>query len=230
MNRGQMIRRGLDAVMLILLMLLMTYELIGEATHEIVGIAMLVCVIAHQALNRRWYRGLNKGRFGAARVLQTAVNLALLAGLTMQFVSGVILSRHALAFLPIHGGRFGARSFHVVGAYWGMALMSIHLGLHGHMILPMLSKGKRRGKSAGMMRSGALLMAAYGAYAIVRRQVTSYMFLRIPFVFFDFGEPLVFFMLDYAAIIALFAVAGYYAMRAARAADARRLANKDGRD
>lgn len=230
MNRGQMIRRGLDAVMLILLMLLMTYELIGEATHETIGIAMLVCVIAHQALNWRWYRNLSKGRFSAARILQTAVNLALLVDLTMQFVSSVILSRHALAFLPIHGGRFGARSFHVVGAYWGMALMSIHLGLHGHMIFQTLRKGKQRKKSARMMRAGALLIAAYGAYAMVRRQVIDYMFLRIPFVFFDFDEPLVFFLLDYAAIIALFAVMGYYAMRAARAADARRLANKDRRN
>lgn len=225
-----MIRRGLDAVMLILLMLLMTYELIGEATHEIVGIAMLVCVIAHQALNWRWYRNLTKGRFSAVRALQTAVNLALLVDLTMQFVSGVILSRHALAFLPIHGGRFGARSFHVVGAYWGMALMSIHLGLHGHMIGQMLRKGKPRKRSAMPIRAGALLAAAYGAYAMVKRQVIDYMVLRIPFVFFDFDEPLVFFMLDYAAIIVLFAVIGYGAMRAARAADARRTSHNDRRN
>lgn len=65
---------------------------------------------------------------------------------------------------------------------------------------------------------------------MVKRQVINYMVLRIPFVFFDFDEPLVFFMLDYAAIIVLFAVMGYGAMRAARAADARRMDNKDRRN
>lgn len=218
-----MIRRGLDAVMLILLMLLMTYELIGEATHEIIGIAMFVCVAVHQALNWRWYRNLGKGRFSAARVLQTAVNLALLVDLTMQFVSGVILSRHALAFLPIHGGRFGARSFHVVGAYWGMALMAFHLGMHVDAICCSLRRNRTDSpRCRRIMRAGALLIALYGAYALVKRQIIDYMVLSIPFVYFDFSEPLILFLLDYASVILLLIVLGCCAMRAMKAVDARR--------
>lgn len=220
MSRKKRIRHGLDVLMLVFLMLLMTYERIGQATHEYIGISMLIGVGIHQALNRKWYQGLRRGRFRAARLLRTAVNAVLLADLVMQFASGILLSRHALAFLPIHGGRFQARSFHVLGAYWGMALMAVHLGMHGSMMGRAL--GRRIGKRAqNALRAGCILAAAYGAYALVKRQVIDYMFLRIPFVYFDFEELLIFFMLDYAAIILLFAAAGYGAMRLAEHADAR---------
>lgn len=36
------------------------------------------------------------------------------------------------------------------------------------------------------------------------------MLLRSEFVFFDLSEPLLFFFLDYLAIMALFAIIGYY--------------------
>ena len=35
------------------------------------------------------------------------------------------------------------------------------------------------------------------------------MFLKLPFVFFDYGEPFVFFLLDYISIMILFAMIGY---------------------
>lgn len=222
MNRKRMLRYGLDALMLVLLVFLMTYELIGEATHEGLGIGMFACITAHQALNIPWYRSLGRGRFTAARALAALVDLALLADLAMQFVSGVILSRHALAFLPIHGGRFAARSFHVVGAYWGMVLMAFHLGMHMDAISRRL-RGNRTDspRRRRIMRAGALLIALYGAYALVKRQMIDYMVLRIPFVYFDFSEPLIFYILDVVAIIALFALMGHYAMGLAKTIDRR---------
>ena len=36
------------------------------------------------------------------------------------------------------------------------------------------------------------------------------MFLRMHFVFFDYTEPLIFFMLDYIAVMGLFIAVGYY--------------------
>lgn len=42
-------------------------------------------------------------------------------------VSGIILSRYALAFLPIEGGRAFAHTLHLMSAYWGFALMGFHL-------------------------------------------------------------------------------------------------------
>lgn len=230
LNRKRMLRYGLDALMLVLLVFLMTYELIGEATHEGLGIGMFVCITAHQALNIPWYRSLGRGRFTAARALATLVDLALLADLAMQFVSGVILSRHALAFLPIHGGRFAARSFHVVGAYWGMALMAFHLGMHVDAISRSLCGNRTDSpRRRRIMRAGALMIALYGACALVKRQIIDYMVLRIPFVYFDFSEPLILFLLDYAAVISLLIVLGCCAMRAMKALEAKRRDGEEGR-
>lgn len=58
--------------------------------------------------------------------------------------------------------------------------------------------------------AAALAISGYGIYAFIKREIGSYMLLKNQFVFFDFGEPLVMFLLDYIAIMGLFAVVGHY--------------------
>ena len=48
------------------------------------------------------------------------------------------------------------------------------------------------------------------------------MFLQNQFVFFDFGEPRIFFFMDYLAVMCLFAVCGYYAVGGAALLEKRR--------
>lgn len=80
----------------------------------------------------------------------------------------------------------------------------------------------RIARAAGGSRAQALLIALYGAYALVKRQIIDYMVLSIPFVYFDFSEPLILFLLDYASVILLLIVLGCCAMRAMKAVAARR--------
>ena len=51
-------------------------------------------------------------------------------------------------------------------------------------------------------------ISVYGGYAFVKRRLPEYMFLRSSFAFFDFGEPRIFFFLDYIAMMILFAAIG----------------------
>lgn len=60
------------------------------------------------------------------------------------------------------------------------------------------------------LRGLALAIAAYGVYAFEKRETGSYLFLKIQFVFFDFEEPLIFFILDYMEIMGLFICIGRY--------------------
>ena len=46
--------------------------------------------------------------------------------------------------------------------------------------------------------------------AFFERQIGSYMLLRNQFVFYDFEEPPVLFMLDYIAVMGLFVAIGHY--------------------
>lgn len=138
--------------------------------------------------------------------------LLILCAMAGSMISGVILSRHALSFLSIKGGRFFARNLHMISAYWGFVLMSVHLGFHWSMMLGMAKrffpKPSVVRESAG--RILALAIAVYGIYAFVKRDIGDYMLLRSHFVFFDYEEPLVFFYLDYIAIMGLFIFIGNY--------------------
>lgn len=125
----------MDCLMAVLLPLLMAYSLVGEAVHEWLGIAMLLLFLGHHALNWRWYRSLPRGKWSPARVLQTAVNAALLLVMAGLAVSGIIMSRYVFSFLPVQGGRSFARTLHMLSAYWGFCAMSLHLGLHWGMVL-----------------------------------------------------------------------------------------------
>ena len=61
-----------------------------------------------------------------------------------------------------------------------------------------------------VLRILAVAIAGYGAYAFAKRDIVDYMFLRIQFVFFDFEEPLIFFLSDYVAAMGLFVFADHY--------------------
>ena len=61
-----------------------------------------------------------------------------------------------------------------------------------------------------ILRILAAAIAVYGIYAFAARDMASYMFLKIQFVFFDFEEPLIFFLLDYMAVMGLFVFIGHY--------------------
>ena len=208
------IRIVVDCGMVLLLPLLMAYSLVGEAAHEYLGIEMFLLFAAHHILNAAWWKHLLRGRYTPLRIFGTAVNLALAIIMLALPISGMILSRHVFRFLHL-GGAAAARTVHLLASYWGLVLMSVHAGMHGSMISGMLRKkfNIRRSSTAGMwtLRLIAVLLAICGIYAFAKHKISSYLFLRTQFVFVDFSQPVALVLLDYLAIIAFFAVAGYYA-------------------
>lgn len=201
-----------DIGITIALLLLMTYELIGQAAHEWLGIGMFVLFLTHHILNRKWTGNLLKGSYTPLRIWQTLLVVFVMLCMIGSMMSGIILSRHALSFLPINSGRSFARSLHMVSAYWGFVWMSLHLGLHWSMMMAMARKAFPGTSSVRtrILRILAAAIAVYGIYAFSARAIASYMFLKIQFVFFDFEEPLIFFLLDYAAVMGLFVSIGHY--------------------
>jgi len=194
----------IDTAMVMLLPMLMAYSLIGETFHEIAGTLMLCLFLAHHWLNRAWFKGLLRGRYSLRRVFQTAIDIFLLLFMIAQPVTGILMSKHLYAFLPMANLSAAARAIHLPLANWGFVLMCVHAGTH-------LEKPMRRLPTAGKITLG--LIAVYGSYAFVKRQIPTYMFLKTSFVFFDYSEPRVFFFLDYLAIMVLFAMLGWGIMR-----------------
>ena len=113
------IKMLIDISMTALLILLMTYQITGEKLHEYCGAVMLALFILHHILNIKWYGNLWKGRYKAARILNTIVNFALFVSMFCLGFSGIVMSRHVFAALPINGPMATARTMHMAASYWG---------------------------------------------------------------------------------------------------------------
>lgn len=204
-----------DILMVVTLLLLMAYQLIGKAVHEWFGMAMFVLFILHHILNSHWNRNLFKGKYTAIRILQTILVILVLFSMLGSMFSGIILSRHIFPFIRIRGWRSFARNLHMISAYWGFVLMSLHLGLHWNMMMGMARKlvNRKSVVRTWVLRTIAVSIAVYGIYAFIRRGIGRYMLMMDHFVFFDFDEPIIFFIADYIAVMGLFVFVGYYILR-----------------
>ena len=202
-----------DVLTVCLLLFQMSYSLIGEARHKWHGIALLVLFVFHNLMNRGFYKSLFRGKYGPFRVLQMI--LAFLAVLSMAgaMISGLSMAGDIVPFVPLKLRGSTARELHMISVYWGFVILSLHLGLHWGVMLDRLKKKApifQRKIGAAALRAAGVVAAAYGVYAFMKRDIGLYMTLQNQFVFFDFEEPLVFFILDYLAVMGPFVWAGYY--------------------
>ena len=95
------IKRGIDFLMTVLLLLLMSYQITGQVLHEWFGTGMLVLFLLHNILNIRWFVSLFKGKYTLLRTMQTLINISVLISMLCLGFSGVVMSRHVFAGLPI---------------------------------------------------------------------------------------------------------------------------------
>ena len=125
-------------------------------------------------------------------------------------VSGMILSSHVFDFLDIRGFSAPARVVHMLSAYWGFVLMVLHLGFHWSIMLAMA----RKHLQPSPLRTWSLRLigwfwAAYGTFAFRHRGVSLYLLLRSHFVFYDYTEPVLIFLIDYLSVMVMFVLIGY---------------------
>lgn len=111
------------------------------------------------------------------------IDTLVLITMLLQMYSGIVMSRHVFSFLRIEGGMMLARRLHILGAYWGFALMSLHLGLHWSMLMGMAKKRfglvkPSKGRAIVLFLAG-LVIAAYGLAVFLLRELPSYMQLRM---------------------------------------------------
>ena len=151
-----------------------------------------------------------RGRYTPLRIVQTALAGLIFLCMVGSMISGIVLSRHVFAFLPKHGGYELAQQVHILCAYWGFICMSLHLGFHWSMMLAMA----RKHLQPSSMRTWSLRLigwfwAAYGTFAFRHRGVSLYLLLRSHFVFYDYTEPVLIFLIDYLSVMVMFVLIGY---------------------
>lgn len=220
MKPKAVIKLAVDILMTMALLFLMGYHLWGEALHEWVGAGMLLLFIAHHILNGYWCRTLFRGKYNTLRILTLCTNLLMLVSMLAQIYSGIVMSRYVFDFLPSIGGMSLARRFHILGAYWGYIFMSLHLGLHWNMILGMFRKAagiKNKSRIRGVVVFIAgLIIAGYGVRAFISRDFSTYLLFRSEFVFLDYSESKILFVIDYLALMGLWIFIAHYGTKMIR--------------
>ena len=196
MKAKMKIKMGIDFLMTVLLFLLMSYQITGQKLHEWFGTGMLVLFLLHNILN-----------------------ISVLISMLCLGFSGIVLSRHIFAGLPIQGPMATARTMHLAASYWGFVLMSIHLGFHWSMVLGLFRRLWSRKKTPATfvwLRFIAIFIAGYGAYCFHKQNIVSYMFLKQEFVFFDFEQSAVSVFAGYITMMGLWVFIGFYTVKGLR--------------
>lgn len=207
------IRMFVNLLMTCFLLLQMSYSMIGEDRHVWHGIILLILFVIHNILNLGFYKSLFRGSFLPFRLFQILLAFLAVLSMTGAMISGISLVPSTFPFFPLRLRGSTARELHMVCAYWGFVILSMHLGLHWGTMLGRMRKKipvLQTAKGTIVLRVLGVLIAGYGVYAFIKREIGYYMTLKIVFAFFDFEEPLILFLLDYLAVMGLFVWIGYY--------------------
>jgi hypothetical protein len=216
MSLSLTLRLIIDLAMTILLLYALAYRISGDVAHERIGVAVITLFIVHNAVNWRWYRNIFRGKYDLRRILNTAVNLLLLATMATLVISGILLSRKVFAFMGFDGG-MRTRQAHTITAYWGLILISVHVGMHWDMIMAamhrmMKIKEPNRLRTI-MLRIVSALIFVYGVYASFDRGMGAKLFLGYSFDFWNSDRPAVLFFTSNLAIMGVYVCVTHYTLK-----------------
>ncbi len=198
------LKRIIDVFMTIVLIPLMAYQVTGEAAHEWLGITMVLLVIIHQILNRKWYSSLFKGNYQAFRVLSTTINVLLLISFALTAISGMSMSNHAVPFLYNLINVNTARIMHLAFSYWSFIFMGMHIGLHISAMTAKMSINIKK-----VLLVVLTIIAGYGFYLFLKSGIINYITFKTHFAFLDYEKPAVLALLENIAMIIFFAFVGH---------------------
>ena len=128
-NRSVVLRIVLDVIMLAFLASLYSKNVISLAYHEAAGLALLVLVVLHTLLNRRWLSAVARAfsvqmKNGRSRVVIIVTALLTLSWLGV-FVTGVLVSKRLFSF-----GMSRLNPWHFFCAAVAIIFTGAHLGLY----------------------------------------------------------------------------------------------------
>ena len=207
------LKKIVDVILTVLLLLLMAYQVTGESLHEWLGVGMTVILIFHHILNRKWYGTLFKGRYNAYRIATILCNTLLLAAISLTAFCGMSMSNHAVPFLYGMADMVFVRQTHLAASFWSFILMGLHLGLH----LPVLTATVKPGKVIRIVLTFLFTgLAGVGFWLFLENGIPDYIFWRTHFAFLDYEKAPALVFLENLATLSFFAFVGANMFRVLR--------------
>lgn len=125
-------RYGLDILMFVLLVGEMAFFYLPPLVHEAVGVAFLLPILWHRALNRRYVSSLGRGRWNGPRMVRLLLNVLLAASCLVTVVSGCLTSSELFKDVVPFSLRSNPSLYqlHSAAARYFLVLAGIHFGWH----------------------------------------------------------------------------------------------------
>lgn len=180
-------RLVIDVLLMGCLILLMSYNLIGELYHEVIGGLMAIIVIVHHCLNKYWVKNLKIH----VHYFENCIVFLLILTFIGSMISGILISRHLFS-LNVYDPL--VLRMHMLCAYWGFVLMSIHLGLHFKTLKHYLKPHKT-------FLYISLVIVIYGVFVFFKRDILGYLTLRNLFFMLGDHENVFLYCIDYITIM-----------------------------
>lgn len=188
---------ALDGTMTVFFLGLMADRYTGNGVHEWLGTGLCALVLVHVLLNRAWLAALPKtaGKY-PVRALMMILAACFLAGAV---ISAVPLSQTVFAFTGLSGSLF-LRSVHTCFAYWAFLLAACHCGLCADRLWRVFFRFRQGGIVSVAGRVAAALLAVYGAYVFVNRDVLLFLTMQSSFGVWQEGDGALKVFLEYLAM------------------------------
>lgn len=117
-----------DILLGVLMILEFSRIYLSPAIHEIMGMALVVLLIIHLLLNRKYIKAIPKGKYAHKRALMLIVNLVFFIVFCLTIILGLLSSQNILLFLNI--GNITTVYLHKIFAYHSLIVLGIHLGIN----------------------------------------------------------------------------------------------------
>ncbi len=203
-----------------LYLLALAYYWLENTAHEWSGTGLFGLLIAHNLLHSRWWGNVAQPRRAPGSRLDRVLTLSLLATMLALLVSSLAISQTVFGFLRLDGG-FTARQIHIFAAYWGVVLVSVHLGFRWQRVmhavrhaLQFQADSKARTWS---LRVAAASIAAVGLQSSFVMEVGTKLTLQMSLEWWDFAQSTLGFFLRWLSIVGLYTAATHYFLRWKRA-------------
>lgn len=146
----------LDILLFAVWAVLMVYPLTGAFWHEWIGLAAIGLIVLHNLLNIRWIVNMSKKIFVSKFTMNTfkyIISFLLLFLMLFSGLSGILIAKKIV--FPIYASDFSLWVYlHHLSSYALIILISIHIGIHGKMLLSVcrnVFKVKRDSKTRSLI-------------------------------------------------------------------------------
>jgi hypothetical protein len=209
-------RLVLDGIAVGLLLFAYAYFWQGNASHELVGIALFLMVLVHNVFHRRWFAALVKGTRASPGKFNIAVTLVLITTMLTLLVSSLVISETLFADFRL-ADDFSARQFHASIAYWLLLVVAIHLGLRWPMLMAIARKQfgivKPNLARTTALRLVAIGLAVQGTSSMLALNLDDRLLFQMSLDWWNFEESVAGFFGHCLAVVGLFMFVTYYAMQ-----------------